>query len=383
MNYLNNTATSFPKPQEVLDAVNYCISNPPCNNSRSGLEKEPDDVLYSTRIKLAGLFNAPDPSHIIFTSGSTEALNLAICGIAGDGIHVVSTGIEHNSVIRPLKTLEREGRITATFVDCDSKSYVSPERIEQAFTSKTELVVVNHSSNVTGTILDIKRITEIAHNHGAKIIVDASQTAGALPIDIQDWKVDLLAFTGHKSLFGLMGIGGLYINGDIPLKPLKVGGTGVLSEILFQPEGFPLYYEAGTPNLPGIVSLAAGVDFIEKTGIQNIKNRKSQIVKSWLAELEHIPGISTYYDPEHNSFANFCFNIENFVPEEVGYILESSYDIHVRSGLHCAPLLLEPLGVHPWGTVRASPSYFTTDEESRSFIGAVMEIAEMASKKKR
>ncbi len=264
MIYLNNTATSFPKPQEVIEAVNNCISNPPCNNSRSGLEKEPDDILYSTRIKLARLFNAPDPSHIIYTSGSTEALNLAIYGIVEDGSHVVSTGIEHNSVIRPLKTLEREGRIAATFVDCNSKSYVSPERIENAITPKTKLIVVNHSSNVTGTILDIKAIAEIAHRHGARIIVDASQTAGALPIDVQGWDIDLLAFTGHKSLFGLMGIGGLYINGDLPLKPLKVGGTGILSEILTQPEGFPIFYEEGTPNLPGIVSIGAGVEFIER-----------------------------------------------------------------------------------------------------------------------
>jgi cysteine desulfurase / selenocysteine lyase len=383
MIYLNNTATSFPKPQEVIDAVFGCINNPPCNNSRSGLEKEPDDVLYSTRIKLAELFNAPDPSHIIFTSGSTESLNLAICGFLNDGDHVVTTGIEHNSVLRPLKTMEIQGKIEVTYVDCDSKSYVSPENIEKAIKPNTRLVVVNHSSNVTGTILDVKTIAEIAHKHGAMIVVDASQTAGALPIDVQSWNIDLLAFTGHKSLFGLMGIGGLYINGDIPLRPLKVGGTGVLSEVLTQPEGFPIYYEAGTPNLPGIMSLAAGVDFINKTGMQNIKNRKSQIVKYWLAELESIPGIHTYYDPEHNSFSNFCFNIDNFVPEEVGYILESSYEIHVRSGLHCAPLLLEPLGVHPWGTVRASPSYFTTDEEAKAFVDAVKEIAEMASKKKR
>ncbi len=383
MIYLNNTATSFPKPPEVIDAVNECIANPPCNNSRSGLEKEPDDVLYSTRIKLAGLFNAEDPSHIIFTSGSTESLNIAIMGLDLEGGHVVSTGIEHNSVVRPLKTLEKMGKIQATFVDCDSRSYVSPERIEQAIRRDTKLVVVNHSSNVTGTILDIKTISEIAHRHGCKIIVDASQTAGNLPIDVTGWNIDFLAFTGHKSLYGIMGIGGLYINGDQPLRPFKVGGTGILSEILYQPEGYPIHYEAGTHPLPGIVSLGAGVDFINKTGMQNIKEHKAKVVKSWMKELGEVPGVKMYYDPEHNSFANFCFNIENFVPEEVGYILESSYDIHVRSGIHCAPLLLEPLGVHPWGTVRASPSWFTTEEDSAAFVEAVKEVAEMASRKKR
>ncbi len=383
MIYLNNTATSYPKPKEVLDAVKECIDNPPANHARSGLERETEDIIYSTREKLARLFNAEDPNYVLFSSGSTESLNLAIRGLNMDGDHVVATGIEHNSVIRPLKTLENKGKIEATFVDCDARSYVHPEKIREAIRPNTRLVVVNNVSNVTGTILDIAEIAKIAHEKGAYILVDASQSAGMIPIDVTAWDIDMLAFTGHKNLFGLQGTGGLCLKKGIDLDPLKVGGTGVLSEVLVQPPDIPLYYEAGTPNTPGITSLNKGVEFILKTGIENIKEKKTSHVKKMIKELEGYPGITVYYDPEHNSYSNFCFNIEGFVPEESGYILESSYDIHVRSGLHCAPLLLEPLGVHPWGTVRASPSYFTTEEETRSFINAAKEIADMGQKKKK
>ena len=381
MLYLNNTATSFPKPQGVIDAVNELLVNPPCHSNRSGLEREMEDIDYSCRVKLAELFNAEDPNRIVFSSGSTESLNLAIWGLQLNGAHVVSTGIEHNSVIRPLKTLEKKGRIELTFVDCDEKSYVSPESIEAAIKDNTELIVVNHSSNVTGTILDIEKIAKIAHAHNAKILIDASQSAGNIKIDVKNWDIDLLAFTGHKSLYGMPGTGGLYIKKGIEIEPLIVGGTGILSEILYQPEGMPIYYEAGTPNLPGIASLRAGVEFVLKTGIDTIREHKVKLVKRAIEELENYTGVSVYYHPEFNSFTNFCFNVEGFVPEEVGYMLEESYDIHVRSGLHCAPLVLGPLGVDPWGTVRASPSYFTSDEDMQKFINAVKEIADMGQQK--
>lgn len=381
MLYLNNTATSFPKPQEVIDAVNELLVNPPCHSNRSGLEREMEDIDYSCRVKLAKLFNADDPNRIVFSSGSTESLNLAIKGLELQGKHVITTAIEHNSVVRPLKTLERDGVIELTVVDCDNKTYVDPAWIKDAVTDNTALIVVNHSSNVTGATLDVEAIAKIAHEAGALILVDASQSAGNLPIDVKNWDIDLLAFTGHKSLFGMPGTGGLYIKEGLYLKPLKIGGTGILSEILYQPEGMPIHYEAGTPNLPGIASLRAGVDFVLRTGIDNIREHKEALVKKAIQELEGYSGVSVYYHPEHNSFANFCFNVEGFVPEEVGYMLEESYDIHVRSGLHCAPLLLEQLGVDPWGTVRASPSYFTSDEDMQKFIDGVKEIADMGQAK--
>jgi cysteine desulfurase/selenocysteine lyase len=375
MIFFNNAATSYPKPQIVIDAVNEYLKSAPSHSARTGIDNDSDDIVFSARQKLATLFNADDPNRIIFTSGSTEALNLAIKGIGlNKGSHVVTTSIEHNSVIRPLKHLERDLGVELSFVECDSATYVEPDKIEFALQRNTKAVVVNHSSNVTGSILDLKEIAKIAHKHNLYIIVDASQSSGNIPIDVTGWDIDLLAFTGHKSLYGLQGIGGLYIKEGIELKPLKVGGTGVKSEVLYQPAGMPLFYEAGTPNMPGIVSLDAGVGYILDKGIDVIRNRKASLVKRAIEELKDFPEVKTYIRTERNSYVNFCFNIEGMVPEEVGYALDSSYDITVRTGLHCAPLLLKPLGVHPWGTVRASPSYFTTDEEMDTFIHAVKDI---------
>lgn len=382
MIYLNNAATSYPKPKEVIEAVSKCIQEMPVNSARSSFEREVEDIDYSCRSKLAKLFNISDPYRIIFTSGSTEALNLAIKGAGLENSHVITTQIEHNSVIRPLMTMKVEGLIELDFAECDNTGYVEPENIERLIKSNTKAIVVNHSSNVTGSILDLKTISEIAHKHNCILIVDASQSAGNIPIDAEGWGIDMLAFTGHKSLYGLQGIGGLYIREGLYPKPLKVGGTGVLSEVLLQPEGMPLYYEAGTPNTPGIVSLDAGIDFIFKTGMDNIHRHKARLVKKAIDFFKDNEFVKIYTSEKNNSLANFCFTIENMVPEEVGYMLESSFDITVRTGLHCAPLILEPLGVHPWGTVRASPSFFTTDEEMDKFIHAVAEIAEFAQKHK-
>jgi cysteine desulfurase / selenocysteine lyase len=381
MIYLNNSATTFPKPQSVLDAVSQNISSVPVHSSRTGFERETDDYVYNCRHSLAKLFNISDPLQVIFTSGSTQALNLAIKGLdLKDKAHVITTKIEHNSVIRPLKHLEAEGKIEITFVDCDRSCYVSPEAIDAAFKPNTKLVVVNHCSNVTGSVLKIDEISKIAHAHGALFLVDASQSAGNLPIDFDGWDIDMLAFTGHKSLYGLSGTGGLLVKKGLDLKPLIVGGTGIKSEVLYQPDGFPIHYEAGTQNAPGIASLGAGVQFLFDTGLDKIRDHKVKLVKTMINELKNVPGITIYTSEENNAFSNFCFNIEGFVPEEVGYFLESSYDISVRTGLHCAPLLLEALGVHPWGTIRVSPSFFTTESETQQFIDAVKEISAIKNK---
>lgn len=381
MIYLNNAATSYPKPKEVQDAVMASFSGPLVHASRTGLEREDDDIVYLCRARLADLFNIEDPLHIVFTSGSTEALNLAIKGLPLAGGNVVITAIEHNSVIRPLKTLEKEGKITITVVECDRTGYVEPQQIAEAIRDDTRAVVVNHCSNVTGAVLDIKEIAKIAHSAGAYFIVDASQSAGTVPIDCKNWDIDLLAFTGHKSLFGMQGIGGLYIKEGIELKPLKVGGTGILSELLLQPEGFPIHYEAGTPNTPGIISLYAGVQFVLQTGLDKIIEHKKKLYQILFDELENHPDIEIYSPKEHTSYSNFCFNIKGMVPEEVGYVLEASFDIWVRTGLHCAPLILPYLGVEPWGTVRASHSYFTTEEEIYKFVNSVKKITEIPKRK--
>ncbi|MBM2816111.1 MAG: Aminotransferase class V-fold PLP-dependent enzyme [Ignavibacteria bacterium] len=382
MIYFNNTATSFPKPENVIKAVIEILNSPPTHSSRSGIEEESQDIFFTCRIKLAKLFNAPDPIRIVFTSGSTEALNLAIKGLDLQGGHIVSTKIEHNSVIRPLKTLEEEGKIELTFVDCDKYGYVESGNIENAIHQNTKAIIVNHCSNVTGAVLDIKTISAIAKKHSCKIIVDASQAAGCLPIDVRDWEIDLMAFTGHKSLFGLQGIGGLYIRDGIELKPLKTGGTGIKSEYLTQPKIMPIYYEAGTQNLPGVVSLNAGLDFISETGIDVIQRKKERHISYITDELKNYDRITIYNSINNSSGTVFTFNIDGMVPEEVNYILESSYNIHVRSGLHCAPLMLDALNVRPWGTVRASPSYFSTDEEVEKFIMAIKEIMRSFAGKK-
>ena len=386
MIYLNNAATSFPKPQQVIDSVSDCMYKPVLHSARTGFEREHEDSIYIARERLSRLFNVPDPLQIIFTSGSTEALNLAIRGLDLNGGHVVTTTTEHNSVNRPLKTMELRNEIEITFVDCDETSYVDPVNIELAIKSNTKAVIINHCSNVTGTIQNVKEIAAIAHKNNAYIIVDASQSAGNIPIDFDGWNLDFMAFTGHKSLFGIQGTGGLVIKKGIGLKPLKVGGTGILSEILTQPTGLPIYYEAGTPNTPGIVALGAGVKFIQDIGPDNIFNHKKKLFQRIINGISDISifqnseksnRIKIYTKGENHSYSNFCFNIGEFVPEEVGYMLNSSFDIMVRTGIHCAPLLLKPLGVEPWGTVRASFSYFTTEEEIDIFIDALKQISTM------
>ena len=383
MIYFNNTATSWPKPTAVLEEVNKYLSGPPCHSARVGLEKESDDPTQSCRERLNELFNGENSDHFVFTSGSTESLNLAIMGLGLEGSHVVSTMTEHNSVIRPLKHLEKDTGLQISFVECDNTGFVNVENIEEAIQENTKAIVVNHCSNVSGSIQDVKSMAEIAHKNNIPIVVDASQSSGAVEIDIQDWGIDLLAFTGHKSLYGMQGIGGLYIRPGLDLKPLKVGGTGIKSEVLVQPEGMPIFYEAGTPNVPGIVSLNAGVGFVLEKGVKEIREHKARMITKMINTLSEYPEVTIYTSFENNSLANFCFNIKNMVPEEVGYFLDSSYDIVIRSGLHCAPLLLEPLGVHPWGTVRASPSYFTTDEEVDLFINAIIDAVKTFSRNKK
>ncbi len=382
MIYLNNGATSFPKPQSVIEAMNESLINPVTHAARTGLERELDDKVYLTRKSLAELLNVSDPLQVILTSGSTEALNLVISGLDLKGKHVVSTGIEHNSVIRPLKTLEREGVLSVDFVPCDQNAYVSPEQIEEAMRDETKLVVVNHSSNVTGTILDLQAIAKIAHTHNAYFLVDASQSAGAVPIDFDGWDIDFLAFTGHKSLYGVQGTGGLIMKKGIEIRPLKVGGTGILSEVLYQPEGMPIYYESGTPNTPGIVALGAGVDWVLETGIEKIHSHKKKLFEMAYSALSKIEGIKLFNNADNIAYSSITFTMEGMTPEECGYMLDSSYDILVRTGIHCAPLLLGPLGVEPWGTIRASHSYFTTEQEMEHFINAITEIRQFLNSKK-
>ncbi len=379
--YLNNAATTYPKPSNVIAAVDAFVRNMPANSVRSGFGVKQEDVIGACRRKLAELFNAPNPKRIVFTSGSTEALNLAIMGMKFRKAHIITTSSEHNSVYRPLKKLEGEGHITLTIVECDEDGAVSVPGIAAAVQENTRAIVVNHCSNVTGRTAPLKEIGHIAHDHGAVFIVDSSQAAGNVPVDVQRDGIDMMAFTGHKSLYGLPGIGGLYINENFKPEPLKFGGTGVNGELLTQPEEMPMYYEAGTQNKMGIAALNAGLDFIAQTGFQTIANRKKELTAKVINAFREIPNLILYgHKNERFDTSVVCFNIEGTAPSEVGYMLGESFDIVARAGLHCAPLIHKNLGSYPAGNVRVSPSYFTTDEEIERLIEAVIQISEAERK---
>ncbi len=375
MIYLNNAATSYPKPSEVNEAITSYLATEPFDVGRVGFEREREDIVWACRQRLATLFGVEDPTHIVFTSGATESLNLALLGSNLNG-HIVTTAIEHNSVLRPLQRLQSEQGIELTVVDCDTNGYVTPGDIEQAIRPDTSAIVVNHCSNVTGAVLDLETIGRMARQHDVLFVVDASQSAGAEPIDVQRQSIDLLAFTGHKSLYGIPGTGGLYMHQAMSLRPLKVGGTGVRSDLPHQPREMPLYYEAGTMNLLGITALHAGVDYVLRQGVQVIGSKKKQQLERLRAELSKIPGI-VLCAPEMTSTHTgvLSFNLDGISPEEVGYVLEHSFGILVRAGLHCAPLIHKALGSYPAGSVRVSLSYFTTDDEIDQFVAAVKAMA--------
>jgi cysteine desulfurase family protein len=374
--YLNNAATSYPKPISVLTAVNEYLSKPPFHSARAGFENVDNDITTECRNRLAKLFNVNDANRIIFTSGSTESLNLAILGSEFNNAHIITTNTEHNSVLRPLKTLEREKRISLSIVASDTCGSVSPDDIEKEINSKTSAIVINHASNVTGIVQDLKSISEIANKYNLRFIVDASQSAGVIDIDFTGLNIDLLAFTGHKSLFGLQGIGGLIIKEGITLKPIKFGGTGIRSDYLYQPEDLPLFYEAGTPNMPGIVSLNEGCKYIEKTGMISIANHKKELTGLIRNSIDELPSVRVLDLSEKNNLAIINLMFYDFEPEDASYILEQSFGIVTRSGLHCAPLIHISIGSNPLGTVRISPSHFNTIDDIQYLIDSIKIICE-------
>jgi cysteine desulfurase family protein len=369
--YLNNAATSFPKPPEVINAVEKYLTNFPYNGRRG--DADGNDLLLDCRKKVALFFGITNYNDLIFSSGATESLNLVIKGLPLNGKHVVTTSIEHNSVIRPLKALEREGKISLTIVACDHEGNIKLDDIKNAINPKTALLIVSHGSNVTGTCNVLKSMADIAHNAGALFAVDASQTVGVIPINVKSDSIDLLAFTGHKGLFGLQGCGGLYIRDTITLKPLKTGGTGVKSELLTQPQESPILYESGTLNLPGIISMSAGVDFINMNGMQNIQNHHNSLLKSFRASIDTNKKILQHGKSEVLPIASV--NIDGMNPEDVCYALSRSFGIEVRSGLHCSPLIHNSLGTYPKGTVRVSLSWFTTQSDIDTTANALHQLS--------
>ena len=381
MIYLNNAATSFPKPIRVVEAVRSLLDQPPYHHARAGFQRGSDDAVTECRRLLCELFHADDPNRILFSAGATASLNLIINGLCLRGRHVVTTAMEHNSVLRPLKTLERRGALEVSIVDCDSLGAVCPEDIAKAIRPDTAAVIVNHCSNVTGAVNDLAAIGEIVGGTDSLFVVDASQSAGMETIDVKTMRIDALAFTGHKALFGLQGIGGMYLSERFRPPPLIVGGTGVRSENLYQPEELPLLYEAGTQNIVGIVSLLEGVRFIRDRGIAALREQRLRATEAIRAHLTRRRGVRLYPPRNAPPTALFSFNIDGIAPEDLGYILEHSFDICTRSGLHCAPLIHRCMGSYPAGSVRVSPSCFTTDDEIAAFGRAIDAICASLWKK--
>lgn len=350
------------------------------NPGRSGhaLSIAAGRLVYETREAIAELFNCPDPLRVIFTQNGTQAINLVLKGILRRGGRVMTTGVEHNAVMRPLRALEREG-VHLTIVPCDREGFLSLTDMERAVQPGTSLVVVTHANNVTGTILPVTRVAEIAHRAGALLLVDAAQTAGVVPIDVQDMGIDFLAFTGHKSLYGPPGTGGLVIGDRVDvstLEPLVRGGTGSRSEFEEQPEDLPDKFESGTPNGPGIAGLGAGIRFVKSRGIDVIRVHEVALTGHLIAGLQGIPRVSVYgpEDPECRT-ATVSLTIEGCQVSDVGLRLDEEFGILSRVGLHCAPAVHRTIGTFPEGTVRLAPGAFTTLEEIEATLAAIRTIA--------
>lgn len=376
--YLNNAATSFPKPPSVVDAVTKILIQPPLHNSRNNLSQSKQAIQQNCRKALATLFNAPSPSDIVFTSSATESLNLALKGSNWTGKHVLTTSLEHNSVLRVLKTMEREQQIRLTIINSNRYGRITLNSIEKHIQPDTVALVLNHCSNVMGTLNDLKTIGRFLKSKHISFVVDAAQSAGLYPIDVQDMFIDILTFTGHKALYGTSGIGGIYIRQNIALAPLKVGGTGAQSDFLYQPTHRPTYYEAGTSNIVGIAALDAGLQFIQTIGLDIIRQKIQKQIQIIKDSFSTYPLIRTYA-PLEQPTTILSFTIDGIETADIGYLLEQNYQIIVRTGLHCAPLVNAPINAPKDGTVRVSPSFFTTNAEIEYFIKAIQEILLMTN----
>lgn len=375
MIYFNHAATTYPKPRRVLEAVARSLENVPDSQYRSvscGEYKE--NVTKLCRGNLARLFHIENPERIFFTSGSTQALNMAILGFRSKRRRLVYTATEHNAVLRTifdgLKEEIASGKLAPVEVGCDGGGYVDMEAMEQAVTEDTGLVIVNHSSNVTGAVQNIEKIGRLAKEKGACFLVDASQSAGALPIDVEALNIDMLAFTGHKGLYGIQGTGGLYLRDGIALRPLLFGGTGKDSRTL-APEA--PFYEVGTMNIPGIAGLNAGIEYVLETGLSEIMSHERELMEMLYEGLRENPGIVLCGDRPPEGCA-LSFTVPGFSPADIGYILAGTYGIQVRTGLHCAPLIHRYLGTEKDGTVRVSISAMTKPEEVTALVEALKEM---------
>lgn len=380
MIYLDNAATSWPKPLQVSRAMNAFLTDVGGSPGRSShrLAVEAGRIVYHTRELLAELFAASDPLRILLGPNATYFLNLALHGLLRPGDHVITSSMEHNAVMRPLRYLERHG-VDLTVVCCSKQGELNPLEITRSIQQKTTMIVLNHSSNVTGGMLPIAQVGQIARKHNLIFLVDAAQTAGVWPIDIEKESIDLLAFTGHKGLYGPPGTGGMVVGERVQfaaMTPLIFGGTGSRSSEEEQPAFLPDRYESGTPNTAGLAGLAAGVEYLLDKGIETIQHQNAPLAAKLHTDLAAIPRVVVYGKPGFTSrTAIVSFNINGLAPSEVGLRLDEDYNIMCRVGLHCAPAAHRTIGTFPVGTVRFSLGLYTTDCDIEQAIMAVTEIA--------
>ncbi len=375
--YLDNAATSFPKPEPVYEAVDRAMRTVGASPGRGGYIKSlsASRILMETRELLAALFNLPDSSRMIFTNNTTMSLNMALMGTLKPGDHLITSSMEHNSLLRPIFMMQKQG-VEVSIVKASREGIINPDDLRAQIMPNTRMIAVAQVSNVTGGIQPVERISEIAREAGALMLLDAAQSAGTLPIDMQVLGVDILAAPGHKGLLGPQGTGILAVMPDVEMRPVIAGGTGVSSDMDEQPESYPEGFEAGTHNLPGIAGLGAAVSFITQTGVANIAAKGKKDCEYLRHRLEEIIGCKIHgpSDPD------LCHGVvpitlEAFEPSEAAFILDSEFDIAVRAGLHCAPHAHRTIGTYPAGTIRISPGWFNTTNDLDKLLEALKIIA--------
>jgi cysteine desulfurase family protein len=382
--YFDNAATVWPKPEKVYKFMDQFYRTQGVNPGRSGydLAIEAGSLLANLRKRLTKFFGGDEdqPERLIFSYNATDALNLIIAGLIGQGDHVITTNLEHNSVIRPVNHMVRDHAAEATFVRFNSAGFVEPSEIEEALRPNTKAVIVNHASNVIGTVQPIQQIGRICREHGVIFVVDTAQTAGVIPINMKEMNVDVVAFTGHKGLMGSMGIGGLCIRKNVEVRQVRSGGTGVRSIEPYHLEEYPFRLEYGTPNMVGVAALWAGQDWLDENGVEKVHAQEMRLARKLVEALRRIDGVHLYCcEKLENHLSTILVNVEGVGPGDVGIMLDVEHNIATRTGLHCAPLVHKQLGlVRNHGGVRFSVGPFNTDQDIAIAVEAVAQIAARA-----
>lgn len=375
MIYFDNAATTIQKPKQVVEAVTQALcsmgnAGRGAHNASMGASR----MLFDTRKKLAELFGGNNPAQVVFTSNSTESLNMALKGLLNPWDHVITTQLEHNSVLRPLYELEDKG-VELTILNSDAKGRICYEDFEKEIKKNTKMIMCTHGSNLTGNLTDIRRVGEIARSHGLLFVVDASQTAGVFPIHVEEMKIDVLCFTGHKGLLGPQGTGGMYVREGVIIRPLKTGGSGVQTYSRTHPSQMPTALEAGTLNAHGLAGLDAALDYLKDTGIDVIRKKEQELMWYFYHKVLEIPGITVYGDFDSQERCPMVsLNVKDYDSSEVSDFLFTEYGISTRPGAHCAPLMHQAMGTEKQGAVRFSFSHYNTIEEIDIAVQALKEL---------